>query len=140
MADLKGQKAARDRFAESVRPVIEQARQEGVTSFHGLADYLTERGIRPVTGKVEWSNAMVARLLARIKKLNAPNVPDHAPGQRAGSAGRTKAAQAFADSMREHLLPAVASGANSDQKIMARLNPEATRDTFPHLVVPLTFS
>jgi hypothetical protein len=69
MAEPKGQKATRDRFAESVRPVIEQARQEGVTSFHGLADYLTERGIRPVTGKVEWSNAMVARLLARIKKL-----------------------------------------------------------------------
>jgi hypothetical protein len=67
MAEPKGQKAARDRFAESVRSVIEQARQKGVTSFHGLADYLTERGIRPVTGKVEWSNAMVARLLARPK-------------------------------------------------------------------------
>jgi hypothetical protein len=110
-----------------MRLVTEQARQEGVTSFRGLADYLTQRGIRPVTGKVEWSNAMVAILLARIKKLNASNVPDHAPGLRAGSAGRTKAAQAFADSMREHLPAAVAIGPNSDRRIMARLNRRGLR-------------
>jgi hypothetical protein len=124
MAEPHGQKAARDQFAETMRPIIEQAREQGVTSLNGLADYLTERGIRPFTGSVDWSHSMVVRLLGRIKKLDAPEAPGAArtQAQLAVSAARTKNAQAFADSMREHLLAAVASGAKTDREIMARFN------------------
>lgn len=65
-------KLSPNRFAESLRPAVKAARQQGITSHHGLADYLTERGIRAFKGLRTWDHDSAGRPLARLKKLAQP--------------------------------------------------------------------
>lgn len=64
---MKASKAAsdkaRDRAAE-IRPYVDQARSAGATSLAQIARALEARGIRTPRGKVNWSPAQVARLIA----------------------------------------------------------------------------
>lgn len=64
-------KQSSDSFAESLRALVEQAHEEGVTSFYALADYLTERGIRTAAGRQFWSHDAAGRLLRRLRRLDA---------------------------------------------------------------------
>jgi excinuclease UvrABC helicase subunit UvrB len=76
-------------------------------------------------GKPIWDHDAVGRLLARLKGLDAQEPRMRATrslAQTAGGAARAAEAQAFAKTMRDHLLAAVESGANTDRKIMAAFN------------------
>jgi hypothetical protein len=64
-------KLSPNQFAESLRPVIEEARVQGATSHHAVADYLTERGIRTARGRRIWDHDGARRLLARLKAIDA---------------------------------------------------------------------
>jgi hypothetical protein len=119
------QKLTADQFAESLRPLVEQARGQGITSRHALADYLTERGIRTAMGKRIWDHDGAGRLLARLKKRDVPDAPvspARSPAHLAGGAARADEARAFAETMRDHLLAGVESGANTDLEITAVFN------------------
>ncbi|MDB5593730.1 MAG: Resolvase domain protein [Hyphomicrobiales bacterium] len=52
--------------AAEVAPIIAGLRAEGVTSLHGLAKALTERGVPTASGGAQWQPVQVSRLLARI--------------------------------------------------------------------------
>lgn len=60
-----------DEFAESLRPIVEQAREMGITSHDKLADYLTEQGVRTATGLSIWGQDAARTLKARLKAINA---------------------------------------------------------------------
>src|SRR5271169_1129521 len=59
-------KRANARAAE-VAPVIAGLRAVGLTSMHGIARALPERGIRIATGKGKWEAVQVRRVLARLQ-------------------------------------------------------------------------
>ena len=69
----KGQRATptADQFAESLRPIVEAARERGITSRHALADYLTSQGVRTPRGKPIWDHDGAGRLLARLRAIDA---------------------------------------------------------------------
>lgn len=52
--------------AAELRPVIEEIRASGITSLHGIAQALTERGIPTAWGKGPWQAKQVQRVLARL--------------------------------------------------------------------------
>jgi hypothetical protein len=147
-AERPPEKLSPDQFAESVRPVVEAARHQGITSHHALADYLTERGIRTPMGKAIWDHDGAGRLLARLKRLNAREPPTETrspaqarsrqawseamsktptPKELAVHAARSQEAREFEESMREHLLAAVDAGVESDRKAAAYLNRKGMR-------------
>jgi DNA invertase Pin-like site-specific DNA recombinase len=64
-ASVKAIKAAADQHADNLRPVIEQLRQEGVTSLGGIADELNEREMRTPRGG-QWYKTSVRNLLTRL--------------------------------------------------------------------------
>jgi argininosuccinate lyase len=63
--------AAAYQFAESLRPIVEEARAKGITSHDRLADYLTEQGVPTATGHRIWGLDAARKLKARLKKLDA---------------------------------------------------------------------
>jgi hypothetical protein len=70
-AAVAARRQSPDEFAEGLRPMVEQARARGAQSYHALADYFTERGIKTAGGHEIWDHVSARRLLARLKKLDA---------------------------------------------------------------------
>lgn len=60
-----------DRFAESLRPIIEAAREQGVTSYHAIADYLTARRVQTPNGHGVWDHKAAGSLLRRLKAIDS---------------------------------------------------------------------
>jgi hypothetical protein len=56
---------ARDR-AVDLAPILAELQANGVTSLHGLAAALNERGIPTASGAGQWQATSVSRLLARL--------------------------------------------------------------------------
>jgi hypothetical protein len=67
MQGPEAQKAAADRFARDLLPVIEEIRISGITTQTGIAAQLRARGIRTVRGG-KWTATSVRNLLARITR------------------------------------------------------------------------
>ena len=61
---LEANRAAADRFAANVGPIIEQIQTSGVRSLRGVARALTARGIKTARGG-EWTARMVINVLER---------------------------------------------------------------------------
>jgi len=61
-----------DKFVVSLRSIIDEARVQGVTSYHALADYLTARGIPTANGHGVWDHKAAGSLLRRLKLMDAP--------------------------------------------------------------------
>jgi hypothetical protein len=59
-------RARADQSAADLAPVIAELRASGVTSLHGIAAALNERGIPTVAGPGRWYHTQVRRLLARL--------------------------------------------------------------------------
>jgi hypothetical protein len=61
------QKAAADKFARGVLPVIDDIRAGGITTLSGIAAALHDRGIETVRGG-RWTARSVKNVLARISR------------------------------------------------------------------------
>jgi hypothetical protein len=61
------QKAAADRFARSVLPVIDDIRAGGITTLSGIAAELYNRGIETVRGG-RWTARSVKNMLERVTR------------------------------------------------------------------------
>ncbi|WP_426268122.1 recombinase family protein [Sphingomonas sp. LHG3443-2] len=61
-------KATADAFALNVLPVIEQVRQQGVTSYNGIAEALNVRGVRTARGGT-WQANTVRKIILRAPHL-----------------------------------------------------------------------
>jgi DNA invertase Pin-like site-specific DNA recombinase len=57
--------AEADRFAATVIPILEQLQRAGITSYRGIAQALTNRGVRTARGGT-WQVSNVRNLLARV--------------------------------------------------------------------------
>jgi len=64
---IEGIRAAAERYAANVLPVICEIQSSGVTSLHGVARALTARGVATARGGV-WSSVQVKRILSRASK------------------------------------------------------------------------
>lgn len=69
-ASVSAVKAAADRHAEDVRPIVQHLRQQGRTSLREMAAGLNERRIRTPRGGV-WHPTSVKNLLARLEGASA---------------------------------------------------------------------
>jgi hypothetical protein len=69
MRGTEVQKAAADRFARGVLPVIEDIRIGGITTLTGIAAQLRARGVRTVRGG-KWTATSVRNVLARIARVD----------------------------------------------------------------------
>jgi hypothetical protein len=56
MTNAHKARATGDQFAESLRPIIEAAREQGVTSYHAMADYLKAQGVKTSNGHGVWDH------------------------------------------------------------------------------------
>ncbi|WP_375460030.1 recombinase family protein [uncultured Enterovirga sp.] len=65
-AALRARQAGSEARAAELAPVIAELRSSGLTSLHGLARALTERGIPTARGGSTWAPVQVARVLERI--------------------------------------------------------------------------
>ncbi len=64
---IANKKAAADRFAREVYPLIQKLRkEEGVTTLTGIADTLNNRGIATASGG-KWYSSTVKNILDRIE-------------------------------------------------------------------------
>jgi hypothetical protein len=61
------QKAAADRFARGVLPIIDDIRAGGITTLSGIAAVLHDRGIETVRGG-RWTARSVKNVLERITR------------------------------------------------------------------------
>jgi hypothetical protein len=55
-------------------PILAELRASGVTTLHGIAAALNERGIPTASGAGRWQATSVSRLLARLP-TNGPSEP-----------------------------------------------------------------
>lgn len=62
--DAQAQQA--DSRAADLEPIIQELREDGVTSLAGIAAALSERGIPTARGKTDWTATQVGRTLARL--------------------------------------------------------------------------
>jgi DNA invertase Pin-like site-specific DNA recombinase len=60
-----GNRAAADRFAANVLPIVESIRAAGIATFGGIADALNSRGVRTARGG-QWHATTVRNLLKRV--------------------------------------------------------------------------
>ena len=60
-------RAAADRFASNVLPIVESIRASGITSHAGIAEALNSRGVRTARGG-RWHSTTVRNLLARAQR------------------------------------------------------------------------
>ena len=67
----KAGRAAADRHAANVLPVIEAIRTTGVQTLAGIAEVLNARGVRTARGRA-WHKSTIANLLARCDTMRGP--------------------------------------------------------------------
>jgi hypothetical protein len=66
-ARLGNRKDRAERHAAALAPIIAEIRAAGVTSLYGITKALNARGVPTATGKGQWQDQGVRRVLARLK-------------------------------------------------------------------------
>ena len=56
-----------NKFAEKMKPIIEELNQDGFTSFNAVAQELNDRGIKTARGGNNWHPSSVRNLIMRIE-------------------------------------------------------------------------